>query len=140
MSAPRRERPPSTLGMRAVAYMRDMMAMTEATEDQEQNWILRHLSQFAAREVALALGGPPPTGEVATRKVTPPSKEVAALRRELARAEAKSQRLSDARSRLPAGSSRARVTTANARWARAAEAREEVRRRLEEAKRKDGGA
>lgn len=35
-----------------------------------------------------------------------------------------SEKAAEARSRLPAGSSRAKVTTANARWARAAEARD----------------
>lgn len=37
---------------------------------------------------------------------------------------AKSEKLSEARRALPAGSTRARVTSANARWARAAEARD----------------
>lgn len=36
----------------------------------------------------------------------------------------------EARSKLPAGSTRARVTTANARWARAAEARDNREREL----------
>lgn len=36
----------------------------------------------------------------------------------------------EARSKLPAGSSRARVTSANARWARAAEARDGREREL----------
>jgi len=44
--------------------------------------------------------------------------------RALARAEDASQRAAAARSALPPGSSRARVTTANARWARAAEHRD----------------
>ena len=35
-----------------------------------------------------------------------------------------SEKAAEARSRLPAGSTRAKVTTANARWARAAEARD----------------
>lgn len=48
------------------------------------------------------------------------------LRRELERLEKKVQAASEARRRLPAGSSRARVTTANARWARACEARDRV--------------
>lgn len=54
--------------------------------------------------------------------------EVAAtLREQLKRyidLEAKSARAAEARSRLEPGSSRARVTTANARWARAAESRD----------------
>lgn len=59
-----------------------------------------------------------------------PSADVEALRRELAAAQAKSLRAMDARRALPAGSSRARVTTANARWARAAEARDLIAARL----------
>lgn len=43
------------------------------------------------------------------------------LTREIAQARAKLTRTSEARRALPPGSSRARVTTANARWARAAE-------------------
>jgi hypothetical protein len=57
------------------------------------------------------------------------------LERELARLEAKSARLAAARHTLSRGSSRARVTTANARWATAAEARDRVARELEEARR-----
>ena len=49
--------------------------------------------------------------------------------RELA---AKAAKMSVARSALPAGSTRARVTTANARWARAAEARDARERFLRE--------
>lgn len=45
-------------------------------------------------------------------------------RKALADAQAKSDRAVEARAALPAGSSRARVTTANARWMRAAEARD----------------
>lgn len=44
--------------------------------------------------------------------------------RALARAEQKSQQLAERRAALPPGSSRARVTSANARWARAAEHRD----------------
>lgn len=49
-----------------------------------------------------------------------------ALEKELARLEKKSADLSEARSRLPPGTSRARITSANAKWARAAEARNHV--------------
>ena len=42
------------------------------------------------------------------------------------RAHAESQRAADARAALPIGSTRARVTTANARWARAAEERDRL--------------
>lgn len=49
--------------------------------------------------------------------------------REYSKAAAKA---AEARSRLPAGSSRARVTSANARWARAAEARDARERSLRE--------
>ena len=48
------------------------------------------------------------------------------LAQQLVRAEAASLAACDARAALPPGSSRARVTTANARWARAAEHRDRV--------------
>lgn len=47
--------------------------------------------------------------------------------RELRRTHAKLERASEARRALPPGSSRARVTTANARWATASEAHERAR-------------
>lgn len=53
-----------------------------------------------------------------------------ALRRALAKANAESQRWAEKRSTLPAGSSRAKVTTANARWMSACEARDRVAQRL----------
>lgn len=59
---------------------------------------------------------------------------VAELTRELARAEKASEKATAARAALPPGSSRARVTTTNARWSRAAEYREVVRRQLDEAR------
>lgn len=49
------------------------------------------------------------------------------LLREFRRAAKASERAAAARSKLPPGSSRARVTTANAKWARAAEFRELLR-------------
>lgn len=55
------------------------------------------------------------------------------LRRELERLEKKSKAAAEARSALPPGSSRARVTSANARWARAAAARDRVAGELAEA-------
>jgi hypothetical protein len=48
------------------------------------------------------------------------------LRRDLARAEKASLKAAEARSKLPPGSSRACVTTANARWMRAAEHRDRM--------------
>jgi hypothetical protein len=60
-----------------------------------------------------------------------PAARLKALRRDLARSEAKSARLCAARAALPPGSSRARVTTANARWARAAEERDRLLRAVE---------
>lgn len=56
------------------------------------------------------------------------------LTSELARAESKSTRCSEKRAELPPGSSRARVTTANAKWARAAEYRDLVSKRIAELK------
>lgn len=55
------------------------------------------------------------------------------LRRELARAEKASARAAKRRAALPPGSSRTRVTTANANWMRAAEYRELISRKLQEA-------
>lgn len=49
---------------------------------------------------------------------------LAAARKALALAQAKSDKAAAARAALPPGSSRARVTSANARWAVAAEARD----------------
>ena len=57
---------------------------------------------------------------------------LAKLRKELARLTAASEKASDARARLGPGSSRARVTTANARWARLAEARDRVAAQIRE--------
>lgn len=59
---------------------------------------------------------------------------IAQLERELARAEAASARACNARASLPAGSSRARVTSANARWARAAEHRDRIAAALDAAR------
>jgi hypothetical protein len=59
--------------------------------------------------------------------MAPTTREANDLRRALAAAEAKSARLCLARAALPAGSTRARVTTAHARWARAAEERDRLR-------------
>lgn len=56
--------------------------------------------------------------------------DIAKLRRELARLERESAALAEQRAALPPGSSRARVTTINARWARKAEARERVLRQI----------
>jgi hypothetical protein len=61
------------------------------------------------------------------------SKRIAELRRELSRAQKASDRASEARFNLPPGSTRARVTTANARWMRAAEHRDRILKQLEEA-------
>lgn len=58
--------------------------------------------------------------------------EIETVRRALARAQLRSIGLAEARGRLPPGTSRARVTTANARWARAAEERDRLLRKLEE--------
>jgi hypothetical protein len=52
--------------------------------------------------------------------------DIACLERALADAQAKSYRAMDRRGALRAGSSRARVTTANANWARAAEHRDRI--------------
>lgn len=56
--------------------------------------------------------------------------EIEKLRRELRKAESASAQASETRRALPAGSSRARVTSANARWSRAAEYRDLLAKRL----------
>lgn len=53
------------------------------------------------------------------------------LRADLAKAQAKSTRAMGVRGRLPAGSTRARVTTANARWMAAAEERDRIKEMYE---------
>lgn len=58
-----------------------------------------------------------------------------ALQAEYYRADAASTRLAKVRASLPQGSTRARVTTANARWARAAEHRDRIAALLHEADR-----
>ena len=60
------------------------------------------------------------------------SKELHDARRALAKAQAASTRAMDARARLGPGSTRARVTTANANWANAAEHRDRCKERVEE--------
>lgn len=62
------------------------------------------------------------------------------LRRAVKAATEKSERAMEARMRLPAGSTRARVTSANARWMRAAEHRDLLLRQLEDAEREAGHA
>lgn len=59
--------------------------------------------------------------------------EIDRLRRELVKAQAKSLKWAERRHALPAGSSRARVTTANANWARAAEHRDRIADQLDKA-------
>lgn len=53
------------------------------------------------------------------------------LRADLEKAQKKSMKAAEARWRLPPGSARARVTTANARWAQAAEARDRIQEKIE---------
>ena len=53
------------------------------------------------------------------------------LRKELARLERASAQAAERRAALPPGSSRARVTSANAKWMRLAEARDRVQRQIE---------
>lgn len=54
------------------------------------------------------------------------AKALKAAKALLATMQKKCDRLTEARFALPPGSSRARVTTANARWSRAAEARDRL--------------
>lgn len=57
--------------------------------------------------------------------------ELERLKKELVKAQTKSRKAAAARHALPPGSSRARVTTANARWANAAEARDRLQEQIE---------
>lgn len=59
--------------------------------------------------------------------------KIARLRRELEVAQRKSTKAMDRRRAMPPGSSRARVTTANANWARAAESRDRIKDLLDKA-------
>lgn len=62
--------------------------------------------------------------------------EVARLEKSLAQAQAASLRWADRRGALPAGSTRARVTSANAKWARSAEHRDRISDQLDAARAK----
>ena len=68
------------------------------------------------------------------------SPEIHRLERELAKAQRASTRASERRAALPAGTSRARVTSANARWMRAAEYRDLIAKQLAEARAKEASA
>lgn len=61
-----------------------------------------------------------------------PFSQRAALLKDLELARARSAKLAERRAALPPGASRARVTSANAKWARAAEHRDRLERRLRE--------
>ena len=63
--------------------------------------------------------------------------EIATLRRRLAKAEDASQKAMEARQALPSGSSRAKVTRANAKWATAAEDRDRIKAALDAALQKE---
>jgi hypothetical protein len=69
-------------------------------------------------------------GDEERRKVAMTMRSIVDLQRALKAASAKSARLCAARAALPAGISRARVTTANARWMRAAEERDRIANEL----------
>ena len=64
---------------------------------------------------------------------------IATLRKRLVAATKAAERASEARRALPPGSSRARVTTANARWAARCEERDRIMAQLEQAERSEWG-
>lgn len=66
--------------------------------------------------------------------------ELERLKKELDKAQAKSMKAAAARHALTPGSSRARVTTANARWASAAEARDKLQEQIEKMEAKESNA
>ena len=68
------------------------------------------------------------------REIVFPGLAVTRLEAELAAAQKVSDKASRARAALPAGSPRARVTSANARWANAAEHRDRIAAQLEAAR------
>jgi hypothetical protein len=68
-----------------------------------------------------------PRPKAETRSEAPPKPH---MDRELRRLTVLAAKAAEARAALPPGSSRARVTTANARWARFAEARDRREREL----------
>lgn len=74
------------------------------------------------------------TSESVTRTDPKATAEVQRLERELAKAQAKSTRAMEARMNRPVGTSRARATTLNANWARAAEQRDRVAAALDAAR------
>lgn len=60
--------------------------------------------------------------------------QIVVLERKLAAAEKRTEKAAEARKNLGFGASRARVTTANARWAAAAEERDRVLEQLQKAR------
>ncbi|EJW14429.1 hypothetical protein M5X00_28380 [Paenibacillus alvei] len=60
--------------------------------------------------------------------------QITLLERRLAAAERKTEQAAEARRNLGLGASRARVTTANARWSAAAEERDRVMEQLQKAR------
>ena len=65
------------------------------------------------------------------------SMEIRKLERALASAETKVRKASETRRALPVGSSRAKVTTANARWSTACEARDRILAAIDALKEKE---
>ena len=78
--------------------------------------------------VSEASAGGGDTHEMVTPATEPT--HAAALRRALTKANAESQRWGEKRRALPAGSSRAKVTAANARWISACEVRDRIAQKL----------
>ncbi len=68
----------------------------------------------------------------ATNPAPTQSAELKRLRKLLASAEVKSARAAEARRNLAVGSTRARVTSANAKWMRAAEHRDLLQKQVDE--------
>ncbi|EJW14757.1 hypothetical protein M5X00_32130 [Paenibacillus alvei] len=60
--------------------------------------------------------------------------QIAALERKLVSAEKRTEKAAEARRSLGLGASRARITTANARWSAAAEERDRVMEQLQKAR------
>lgn len=91
-----------------------------------QAWAVKSVTTL--RQLAKKGRSPAPTAPAATKAA---DKERQRLEKALQQAQAKSDRAMEARRRLDSGASRAKVTTANARWSRAAEARDRAQAALD---------
>lgn len=112
------------IARRLRSYGRDLVPFFNAKELEFERSELDYQRRAAANRSTSA----PPMAQASTAKTA----TEAQLRRTLEAAQTKSEKAMDARRRLPPGASRAKVTTANARWSRAAEARDRAQNALDD--------